>query len=212
MIHQNLKDLFVVGAGGHGRETLMLLRAVQATQKVWRFAGFLDAGGGDREVLGRLNAAVVGRPNDLRTDDLYVVAIGNPRTRRVVADQIRGPAELITLVHPDVTRGSEVSFDVGCIVATGSRIGARSQVGQHTHLNVSSVVSADCRLGSFVSLSPGALLEPGVTVGHEVFVGTRAIIREGVKIGDGAIIGAGAVVVSDIGPGVTATGNPASKA
>jgi maltose O-acetyltransferase len=48
-----------------------------------------------------------------------------------------------------------------------------------------------------------------VRIGSDVWIGGGAIILPGVTIGEGAIIGAGSVVTRDVGPGETATGNPA---
>jgi maltose O-acetyltransferase len=48
-----------------------------------------------------------------------------------------------------------------------------------------------------------------VRIGRDVWIGGGAIILPGVTIGDGAVIGAGSVVTRDVGPGVTAAGNPA---
>ena len=74
------------------------------------------------------------------------------------------------------------------------------------------MVSHDCVIGDYVSVSPGALINGNVTVEDDVFVGTGAIILPGRHIGRGATIGAGAVVTKDVPPGATAVGVPARAA
>ena len=39
-----MRDLVIVGAGGHGRETLDIVEAINADALTWNFLGFVDDG------------------------------------------------------------------------------------------------------------------------------------------------------------------------
>ena len=39
-----MRELVIVGAGGHGRETLDIVEAINAVKPTWEFAGFVDDG------------------------------------------------------------------------------------------------------------------------------------------------------------------------
>jgi acetyltransferase-like isoleucine patch superfamily enzyme len=82
-------------------------------------------------------------------------------------------------------------------------------LGRHVHLNVNAVVSHDCVVGDFVTLSPGVHLNGAVTVGQGAFFGAGAIVLPGRHIGNDAVVGAGAVVTEDVGAGTTVVGVPA---
>lgn len=49
-----------------------------------------------------------------------------------------------------------------------------------------------------------------VEIGDGVWIGIGAIVLKGVTIGPGAVVGPGSVVTSDVAPGVTVAGNPAT--
>jgi hypothetical protein len=52
----DLTDLVIVGAGGHGRETLDVVEAINDRSQRWRFLGFIDDGTVDAERLARRGA------------------------------------------------------------------------------------------------------------------------------------------------------------
>ena len=67
----------------------------------------------------------------------------------------------------------------------------------------------DCRVGDFVTVSPGARLSGSVTLGDGVTLGTNAVVLPGTRVGPGSVVGACAVVTRDLPAGVTALGVPA---
>ncbi len=118
-----------------------------------------------------------------------LVAINDPRQRRSVAE--RFPDDISGVwVHPRATRGPGVIL------------------GRHTHIGANAFLTR-CRVGSFVTIGPGAIICGDVTIGDDVLIGAGAVIKNCLAIGDGATIGCGAVVVADVEPGQTVVGNPA---
>jgi sugar O-acyltransferase (sialic acid O-acetyltransferase NeuD family) len=216
------RRLVIVGAGGHGRETLDVVEAINAhavAQGVvvpYEFVGFV-ADDADAEVLARRGASLLGSIEWLASaeaeDASYTIAIGSSDVRARVAaaiDALQPLAELAgPLVHPLASVGNDVELGNGVILAAGARVTTNVRVGAHSHLNVNAVVSHDCRVGSFVTCSPGVLVNGTCTLEDGVFLGTGAIVTPGRRIGSGAVIGAGAVVLGDVPAGVTAVGVPA---
>lgn len=204
----------IVGAGGHGRETLDIVEAVNRVRPTYDFLGFLDddphvADVGD--VLARRGSSLLGRVGaPVDADVAYVIAIGSPEARRRI-DTMPGIAgrTAATLVHPSVTFGADVEIGPGALLAAGARITTNVRAGRHVHLNVAATVAHDCRLGDYVSLSPGAHLSGNVTLGQGVFLGTGAVVNPGCQVGEWAVVGAGAVVIGDVEPGATVVGVPA---
>jgi sugar O-acyltransferase (sialic acid O-acetyltransferase NeuD family) len=201
--------LVIVGAGGHGREVLDIVEAVNAVRPAWRFLGFLDDGTPDADRLARRGAVHLGDTAMLRDLDAdYVVGIGDGDTRRRVAEAA-GDRAAAVLVHPLASCGADVELAPGVMVAAGARITTNVRIGRHTHVNCNALVSHDCRLGEFVTLSPGVLVNGTVTLDDGVLLGTGAIVTPGRTVGRGTWVGAGAVVVDDLPAGVVATGVPA---
>jgi sugar O-acyltransferase (sialic acid O-acetyltransferase NeuD family) len=206
-----MRDLVIVGAGGHGREVLDVLEAVNAADARWNFLGFLDDGAGNGARLRRRNASIIGEVRQLRHLDAdFVMGIGDSDARsRVSALAAKAGRRAAVLVHPAATLGSDVQLGPGVVVCAGARLTTNVRLGQHTHVNVNGVVSHDCRLGEFVTLSPGALVNGSVTLEDHVLLGTAAVVTPGRTVGARTWVGAGAVVTSDLSPGVVASGVPA---
>jgi sugar O-acyltransferase (sialic acid O-acetyltransferase NeuD family) len=202
--------LVIVGAGGHGRETLDIVEACNATRPVWDFLGFA-ATVADPQLLERRGARHLGDIEVLRDlDTTYVLGIGSSQTRRELDATLREwHRDAAVLVHPLASLGSDLRLAPGVIVAAGACITTNVSVGRHTHLNVNAVVSHDGEVGDYVTLSPGALVNGNVVLEDGVFLGTGAIVLPGRRVGAWARVGAGAVVTEDVPPGRTVVGVPA---
>lgn len=209
--------LVVVGAGGHGRETLDVIEALRAVDPAGTptFAGFV-ADAADEALLRARDADVLGPSGELdaiveRLGAGYHLAIGNGSVRQRL-DASVDPARrdrAVTLVHPHATVGGCNDLGPGVLLAAGSRVTTDVVLGRHTHLNVNAVVSHDCVVADYVTLSPGVLVNGSARIDERAFLGTGAIVLPGRHIGADAVIGAGAVVADDVPPGVTAKGVPA---
>lgn len=213
-----MADLVILGAGGHGRETLDIVAALHAARDPadavtphWHFAGFVDDGGGDPALLARRHASVIGGTEVMRTLDAhYVIGIGDSAVRARLDARLTGwGREAATLIHPAASVASDNRLAPGVLVAATAVVTTNVTLGRHTHLNVGAIVSHDCTLGHHVTVSPGVRLNGNVTVGDRAFFGTGAIVTPGCTIGADAVVGAGAVVIDDVPAGVTVVGVPA---
>jgi sugar O-acyltransferase (sialic acid O-acetyltransferase NeuD family) len=205
------EPLVIVGAGGHGRELLDIVEALNASAPTFEFVGFLDDGHPDADVLARRRADLVGRVERLTTLDVcYLIGIGSPETRqRIDAYASSLGREAAQAIHPEASLGSDVRLGPGAVLAAGARVTTNVSFGRHVHLNVNATVSHDCVLGDYVILNPGATVCGNAVLGDGVTIGTGATVIQGRTVGNGTVVGAGAVVVSDLPPGITAVGVPA---
>lgn len=204
------RPLVIVGAGGHGRETLDIAEACNAVTPTYEVLGFC-ADAFDPALVERRGVPVLGAVDALRSvDATYVIGIGTSETRRDLDAVITSYGrEATVLAHPLSSQGSDLRIAPGVLLAAGARVTTNVTLGRHTHLNVDAVVSHDCVVGDYVTLSPGVLVNGTVTLGDGVFLGTGAVVLPGRTIGAWARIGAGAVVTRDVPPGRTAVGVPA---
>jgi sugar O-acyltransferase (sialic acid O-acetyltransferase NeuD family) len=208
--------LVIVGAGGHGRETLDIVEAINAAavgrgdEPPIELLGFA-AEEADGARLARRGAVLLGPPAvvaDLDAD--YVLGIGSSPARQALDAELSAlGCHAATLIHPAASLGSDLRIGDGVLVAAGGRITTNVTIGRHSHVNVNAVVSHDSVIGDHVTLSPGVLVNGDCRIDDGAFLGTAAVLVRGRAVGAGAVIGAGAVVVSDVPPGVTAVGVPA---
>jgi sugar O-acyltransferase (sialic acid O-acetyltransferase NeuD family) len=202
-------DVVVVGAGGHGRVVLDLLRA----EGKHRVLGFLDA---DDALAGTSvsGVPVLGHPANLLKlrgkARGAVLAVGDNRARANYARHFRDSGlELVTAIHPSAVIASGVSLGPGTVVCAHALVGVESTVGQACILNSHCVVEHECRLGDAVHICPGALLAGRVRVEAHAFIGLGAKVIQCLTVGPNAIIGAGATVIRDVPGDTTVVGTPA---
>lgn len=202
--------LIIVGAGGHGREALSVARSANRLRDQWHEIAFVDDRDADHELVERVDASVLGDTDWLiESGDEHIIAVGDPRVRRSIADRIGRSAPAVPLVDPSAWIGDDVVLDDGALLYPGAICTTNVRIGHHSHVNCGAIVSHDCRVGDFVSLSPGVRLSGNVTIEAGVFLGTGAIVLPGVTIGQDAVVGAGAVVIDDVDPRSTVVGVPA---
>jgi sugar O-acyltransferase (sialic acid O-acetyltransferase NeuD family) len=205
------EPLVIVGAGGHGREVLDTVEAINAQRFRFKVLGFLDEGPFDESLLQRRGTMVLGDVTKLEElEASYLIAIGSPEARRRIDDYASSLGrQAASAVHPAATVGSDAYIGPGAVLSAGSRVTTNVRTGRHVHLNVNATVSHDCTLGDYVTLNPGANIAGNVEVEAATTLGIGAAVIQGLRIGGSTLVGAGAVVIDDLPSHVTAVGVPA---
>ena len=208
-----MKSLVIVGAGGFGRETLDVLRAMDPDESEFAFAGFVAQDEPDAGVLARIDASWLGSDEDFLkapSASHYVVAIAAPGLRERLAGRFDAAGLLpATLIHPTAIRGRDAVVGPGSVMAAGSQVTTNIRVGRHVHLDRLVTVGHDCTIADFVTVHPGAVLSGGVAIGTRSLLGTTSCILPGRSVGSDVVVGAGALVTRDVADGTTVIGVPA---
>jgi len=203
-----VNPVYIIGAGGFGRETLNLYRDAGREAEV---AGFVveDQYWQKGQVANGKPvfawSEIAAWPRQAR----FVAAIGSAGRGRLIEEAARLGFGFDTAIHPTVVAGPSARIAEGCIVCAGSILTVQIDVGPHTIINLACTVGHDSTLGRLVTLSPGVNVSGHVTIEDGAFVGSGAVIIEKIRVGAGAIVGAGSVVTKDVPPKVVAVGVPA---
>lgn len=206
--------LIVVGAGGFGRETLELVRALQLAGSLIELLGVVDDDP-ELEDSAVLGVPVIGSVAAVHQHPgaVIVVTIGNPDNfgvrERIVAKLGLPVDRYATLVHPTAVVAESATIGPGSIVHAHCVLTADIHVGSHVVMMPSVVLTHDDRVGDFATIGAGALLAGGVAVGDGAYIGAGAMVREYIQIGDGALVGMGAVVTHDVPSRQVWAGSPA---
>jgi sugar O-acyltransferase (sialic acid O-acetyltransferase NeuD family) len=203
-------NVVIVGAGGHGRVILEILRLAGQHTVV----GFIDADGnllgtpvGGLPVLGPVNQLDKLRRQDVRG---VIVAIGDNRIRDSYANLARqSDLELINAIHPSAVISPTATFGCNVVIAASAVVGTDTQISDSVIINTGAVVDHECRIGQAVHICPGVLLAGRVEVEEGAFVGLGANVLPCLTIGRYATVGAGAVVIENVHAATTVVGVPA---
>lgn len=208
-----MKDLYIIGAGGFGREVAWLVERINAVNLTWNIKGFIDD---NPSILGSIEDGypVVGDTDFLlkQTKDIWVVcAVGNAKVRRDIVKKIEQNPVICfaTVIDPSVILSERVTVGEGSIICAGSVLTVDISIGKHVIINLDCTLGHDDIIFDFVTIYPSVNVSGNVTVGTCAELGTGMQIIQGKKIGKESILGAGAVVVKDIPEGCTAIGIPA---
>lgn len=207
--------IVVFGAGGFGREVVVLLRDIERAEPgSWELIGFVDDAVPNLALCSALGVPYLGDRADAEAKapggTHFVAAIGSSHARKSVSEDLVSmgwnPA---ILVHPSAWIGDCVTLGPGSVVCAGSILTTNISFGQGGQINLSCTVGHDVVAGEYVTLSPAVSLSGAVTLGDLATVYTRAAVNPGISIGAEAVVGAGAVVAKEVPPGVTVVGVPA---
>ena len=208
-----MKKMYIIGAGGFGRETAWLAERINKVSPTWDIQGFLD----DNIKLHGSQVdsyKVLGGCDYLKlfTEDVWAVcAIGTAVVRKKVIEEISqfSNVHFATLIDPSVLISSRITIGEGSIVCAGNIFTVDITIGKHVIVNLDCTIGHDAVIEDFVTLYPSVNVSGCAIVRKCAELGTGAQILQGKKIGKGTIVGAGAVVTKDLPEDCTAVGAPA---
>lgn len=205
------KPLLIYGAGGLGREAMSLIKALGDQ---WDLIGFIDDRITKNTVVGGLK--VIGGHNALASLEngiSVVLAFGDPKLKRTIAEKIAGRIEFPTLIHPSaiIQNPDSISIGQGAIITAGCILTCNISLGDHVLVNINTTIGHDVNVGRCSSIMPGVNIAGEVEIGEAVLIGSGSNILNRIRIGDEARIGMGSVVIRDVAQGDTVAGVPAKS-
>ena len=206
-----MKQLYIVGAGGFGREVFNWLEDLEANGNEWEVIGFLDD---DSTALDGFNypKSVVGGIGDHKPEpnNVYVCGIGSQSYKRTVCEALKSKgANFISVVHPSAKIGRNVKLGSGVVLCPRVTLTCDIEVGSMSMINCHTSVGHDAKIEDWVTISAHCDLTGHTRVGEGAFLGSGSRLIPGTKVGAGAIVGAGSVVIRKVPEGVSVFGNPA---
>lgn len=202
--------IVIVGAGGHGRVVLDILR----NNHQFDVAGFLDANAslkntyrdgievlGDLTLIPRLREKGIGGA---------IVAIGDNVTRRQYAERFTAAGiNLVNAIHPSAILAGNSRIGKNVVIAAGATVCAHVTLEDSAILNTGCIIDHETVIHNAAHICPGVKLAGHVRVRQSAFIGIGATVIQGITVGESAIIGAGSVVLQDVPYFTTVVGVPA---
>lgn len=201
-----MRDLFIVGAGGFGREAVWTVERINAAsaEPVWNVIGFADddpaKAAGNFEgypLLGSVEKASRDYPGAS-----VFIAIGANAIRRKLYAQLRGH-DFPALIDPSAQVSPTTEFRHGTFIAVEAVVSVGTEIGKFVIVNARAGVGHDSVVGDFANIAPGVSLSGHTTIGEDVFMGTNSCTAPGMTVGKGATVACGTPVLADVADGAT---------
>lgn len=210
-----MKKLYIIVAGGFGREVVWLVERINEKSKIWDIVGFIDD---DEKIHGNkeVGYTVLGGCDYLgkQVEDVWCVcAVGSAKIRKEIIKKVYTykNVHFATLIDPSVICSKYIQIAEGSIICAGTILTVNVTIGKHVIMNLDCSVGHDVVLNNFITVYPGVNISGNVIIGECCELGTGTKIIQGKNICDDCILGAGAVVVKDIKEIGTYIGVPARK-
>ena len=201
-----MRNLFIVGAGGFGREAVWTVERINAAsqQPVWNVIGFADddpaKASGNFEgypLLGSVEKASKDHPGAS-----VFIAVGDNAVRRKIYRQLRGH-DFPALIDPSSQVSPTTEFKHGTFIACEAVVSVGTEIGKFVIINARAGVGHDSTVGDFANIAPGVSLSGHTVIGEDVMMGTNSCTAPGMTVGAGATVVCGTPVLKNVAPGTT---------
>ena len=208
---KNKKDLYIIGAGGFGREIESWLSLIPISEQKWNIIGYLDDD---------LNA-LDGYPSDFKVvnkirdfkfkeHDMVIITISDTKTKEYIYNSLNGKVEFFTFVAHSAVVAKFATIGEGSVVCPNSIIATNTNLGKFTTINNGTHIGHDSIIGDFSSFMANVDVGGNCKIGNHCFIGSNATIIPRRVLKNNVIVGSGSIVIRNVKSG-TVFGNPAKK-
>lgn len=204
------KRLFILGAGGFGRELESWLCMLNEKERDWDIFGYLDK---NREALKgfRSDYKIVGEEDSFsfKSDDLVIIATADTCLKEKLYSKLRGKVHFYTFVSNNAVIGKFNNIGEGSVICPNCVVSANVTIGKLVTINCGTQIGHNAQIDDFSSLMSNVDIGGEVQIGKKTYIGLNATILPRKKICDNAKIGIGSIVIRDVKDTKTVFGNPA---
>lgn len=208
-----MKNLYIVGAGGCGREILAMILDTQAiTGKRWNIKGFLDDTKSSFQDT-ECEYPIVGTIKDYspKVDDVFLMGIADPKGKEKLATMLKSRgARFESFIHPYAALGRYNKIGEGAIIYGGFGMTVNVTIGAFATLQAC-YLGHDVNIGEYSTISSMSNIMGYVDVGKRVFMGSNVAVVPRTVIEDDAYVCVGSVVIKNVKSGIKIIGNPARE-
>jgi sugar O-acyltransferase (sialic acid O-acetyltransferase NeuD family) len=204
----------VIGGGAFARETLDWAKRSLNAENNYNFCCYLDAEPNALSGFENLALTNLGDPltYDPQPGDLFLMAIGDPINKDVIATRLEGMgAKFVTVIHNSAVVSDSASIGNGVVIGPHAYVATNATLGAFACINSLTGIGHDAHVGRSCTISSQVDITGRVIIEERVFIGSGARILPSIKIGSEAKVGAGSIVVRGIKSKATVFAQPARK-
>ena len=198
-----MKDVIIIGAGGHGAEIDEYIKFYNRYHgdEGLHIIGFLDDEPANYARY-KFSAPLIGGVRDHKVicDCHYLIGIANIKYRKLFVDNfIAKGARFISFVHSSAYISESAIIGEGSIIGPNANIGPNVKIGRFTLINSRCSLGHDADIGDYNFISPNVCFSGFTKVGDENLFGINSATIPAVNVGSRNKIGAGMILDHNIG-------------
>ncbi len=191
--------MIVIGAKGHAREVLDILRVTSQKDKILFFDNITkylpNETFYDHYIIKTIDEA----EKILKTNPKFCLALGGSFIRNKLYNLFLSLGGIpVDVISPESKISTLAKVGNGLNMMAFSSILGNAIVGDGTLINAYASIHHDVHIGEFCEISPGARILGNCKIGKRCIIGSNAVILPGCEIVDDVVIGAGSVVTKNI--------------
>jgi sugar O-acyltransferase (sialic acid O-acetyltransferase NeuD family) len=209
-MEQSKKDLFIIGAGGFGRELELWLKLIPEAYQDFRIRGYiddnlhaLDGFPSSYKVLGTIDGYV------FKSEDYALISIADPKIKENVYGRIIDRVNLYTFIAHSAIVGNHINLGEGSVICPNAIVSTNVIIGKCVTVNCGTQLGHDSKVGNFTSFMASVMIGGEVLIGDRVYFGSQSALVPRTKICDDVKVSAGSVVIRSIKKNGVYFGNPA---
>ena len=203
-----MKNIVLVGAGGHCRSILSVLKM----QKSFNILAIYDHSPRPRERIDGIEVLHIDQISD-NDCSLLFPSIGDNQNRYNIIKSLESCSySFPSIISPQAFVDSSATIGKGCFIGSFAYVGPHAHIGDFSIINTHAILEHESKVGSFVHLAPSSVVCGRTTISDHCFLGANSVVIDNLEIEKNTIIGAGSVVIRSISTmNATYVGNPASS-
>jgi sugar O-acyltransferase (sialic acid O-acetyltransferase NeuD family) len=197
-----IKDLIIIGAGGHAAEIDEYIRYNHKTggKVEYRLIGLLDDNPENYKRY-RFSAPLLGGVSDhfIINNAFYVIGIAGIQYRKPFVEKyISDGAKFVSIIHRSAYISESAVIGEGCVIGPNVNIGPNVQIGKFTLINARCSIGHDSVVGDYNMISPNTCLSGFSRVGDENLFGINCATLPAINVGNRNKISAGMILDTNI--------------
>ena len=200
----DVRDLFIVGAGGLGREAAWTVERINSAAEapLWHIIGFADDDPAKAE--GNFEGYPMLGPAEKASKDnpgaSVFIAVGDNAQREAIYRRLRGH-DYPAFIDPSAQVSPTTEFRHGAYIAAQAVVSVGTDIGKFVIVNARAGVGHDSYVGDFANICPGVSISGHSRIGRFAFMGTNSCTAPGVSVGERAQVACGMPVLADLADG-----------
>ena len=204
------KKLYLVGAGGLGRELEFWINLIPLNKRDYEINGYID----DNPVALSTYPSdykIVGNTFDFAYNkgDLVILCIANSLIKEKIFNRLKNKVEIFTFISPLARVSKFSTIGKGSIITPNCIITTNVKIGDFVLVNIGTQICHDSQIGDYTSLMTNVDIGGNCKIGNHVFFGSNSTLLPDKKVSNNIKIGLGSIVISNLGKQGTYFGNPA---